>query len=95
MEAVAFNENRNALAERVVSGEVPVEKAVMGLARVEVKIFYRKLDHAFQAKNSKRPEFVSEGLINAGIAEPGPNFRFPKEPSMPFRICKTFKALVA
>ena len=92
MEAVANNENRNALAERVVSGQVPVEKALMGLARVEVKIFYRKLDEAFQAKSSKRPELFSDVPV---FVDTPRNFSFPKEPSMPFRICKTFKALVA
>jgi hypothetical protein len=30
METVANNENRNMLAERVISGEVPAEKAIMG-----------------------------------------------------------------
>ena len=47
METVINHENRNELAKRVISGEVPVEKATIGLARVEVKIFYRKVRSGF------------------------------------------------
>lgn len=95
MEAVANNENRNVLAERVVSGEVPMEKAIIGLARVEVKIFYRKLDQAFHSKHTNQLLSVSDIPVTSKPVWPEPNFRFPKEPSMPFRLCKTFKALVA
>ena len=95
MKTIANNENRNTLAERVISGEVPAEKAIMGLARVEVKIFYRKLDRAFQAMNSEHREAIPDVPAVANMTMRDPNFRFPREPSMPFRICKTFKALVA
>lgn len=95
MKTAANNENRNILAERVISGEVPAEKAIMGLARVEVKIFYRKLDRAFQAMNSEHRQTIPDVSTAANRAMPDPNFRFPTEPSMPFRNCKTFKALVA
>ena len=60
METVINHENRNELAKRVISGEVPVEKATIGLARVEVKIFYRKLDRASQAMNSRQSQLMTE-----------------------------------
>jgi hypothetical protein len=59
METVINHEKRNELAKRVISGEVPVEKATIGLARVEVKIFYRKLDRASQAMNSRQSQLMT------------------------------------
>ncbi|MHC5141301.1 MAG: hypothetical protein ACYSOD_04715 [Planctomycetota bacterium] len=95
METAANNENRNMLVQKVISGEIHAEEATIGLARIEVNIFYRKLDRAFQAMNSEHRQAVSDVPAAANRAMPDPNFRFPTEPSMPFRICKTFKALVA
>ena len=93
METIINNENRNILAQRVILGEVPVEKATIGLARVEMKIFYRKLDRAAQTMNSQR--LMSDIPVFNTNVKPANNYTFPKESSGPFSFCTKFKALVA
>jgi hypothetical protein len=60
METVINNDNRNILVKRVISGEIPLENATLGLARVEVNIFFRKLDRAAQTMNSQQSQFMSD-----------------------------------
>ena len=86
METVINHENRNELAKRVISGEVPVEKATIGLARVEVKIFYRKLDRASQAMNSRQSQVMTGVPASINKVNPANDYAFPKESSGPFRI---------
>jgi len=86
METVINHENRNELAKRVISGEVPMEKATIGLARVEVKIFYRKLDRAFQAMNSQQSQLMPDVPTSANNVKSANEYAFPKESSGPFRI---------
>ena len=95
METVINNENRNILVERVVSGEVPVEKAIIGLARVEVKIFYRKLDRASQTMNAQQSQLLSDVPVFDRRVKPVNSYTFPKESSGPFTIYTKFQALVA
>ena len=95
MEPVINNENRNRLVKKVISGEVPAEKATIGLARVEVKIFYRKLDRAAQTMNSQQSKLLSGIPVLINNVEPTNNYTFPKESFGPFSIFATFKALVA
>jgi len=53
MVAIVNDFNRNALAAKVVSGEISFEKAVTGLTQAEVRIFFRKLDKEYRAKHAK------------------------------------------
>lgn len=86
METVINHEKRNELAKRVISGEVPVEKATIGLARVEVKIFYRKLDRASQAMNSRQSQLMTGVPASINKVKPANDYAFPKESSGPFTI---------
>ena len=86
METVINHENRNDLAKRVISGEVPMEKATIGLARVEVKIFYRKLDRAFQAMNSQQSQLMPDVPTSANNVKSANEYAFPKESSGLFTI---------
>ena len=86
METVINHENRNELAKRVISGEVPVEKATIGLARVEVKIFYRKLDRASQAMNSRQSQLMTGIPASINKVSPANDYAFPKESSGLFTI---------
>jgi len=95
MQTVINNENRNELVKKVISGEVPVEKATIGLARVEVKIFYRKLDRASQTMSSQQSQFMSDIPVFNNNVRPANSNTFPKESSGPFRIYTKFEALVA
>ena len=95
METVINNENRNELVKKVISGEVPVEKATIGLARVEVKIFYRKLDRASQTMSSQQSQFMSDIPVFNNNVRPANSYAFPKESLGPFRIYTKFEALVA
>ncbi|MHC4771383.1 MAG: hypothetical protein ACYSO7_00985 [Planctomycetota bacterium] len=95
METVINNENRNELVKKVISGEVPVEKATIGLARVEVKIFYRKLDRASQTMSSQQSQFISDISVFNNNGRPANSYAFPIESLGPFRIYTKFKALVA
>jgi hypothetical protein len=95
MEAVINRENRNVLVKRVISGEVPVEKATMGLVRVEVNIFYRKLDRASQTMNSQQSQFMSDIPVLNNNVKPVNSYTFPKESSGPFSTYTKFNALVA
>ena len=79
MEPVINNENRNRLVKKVISGEVPVEKATIGLARVEVKIFYRTLDRADHTMNSQQSKLLSGIPVLINNVEPANNYTFPKE----------------
>ena len=94
MGTVINNENRNELVKRVISGEVPVEKATIGLTRVEMKIFYRKLDRASQAMNSQRSQLMSDIPVFNNNFEPANDYTFPKESFGPFSIYTKFEALV-
>ena len=93
MEAAINNENRNVLVKKVILGEVPVEKAIIGLARVEVKIFYRKLDRVAQTMNSQR--LMSDIPVFNNNVKPANNYTFPKESSGPFMVSPKFQTLVA
>ena len=95
METTINNENRNILAHRVILGEVPVEKATIGLARVEVKIFYRKLDRASKTMSSQQSQFMSDIPVFNNNVRPANSYTFPKESLGPFRIYTKFEALVA
>ena len=86
MATVINHENRNELAKRVISGEVPMEKATMGLARIEVKIFYRKLDRASQSMNSRQSQLMTGITASVNNVNPAKDYAFPKESSGPFRI---------
>jgi hypothetical protein len=86
METVINHENRNELAKRVISGEVPVEKATMGLARIEVKIFYRKLDRASQAMNFKQSKRMTGIPASINKANPANDYAFFEDFSGPFTI---------
>ena len=86
-------ENRNMLAQKVISGEIPVEQAIIGLARVEVNIFYRKLDRASKTMNSQG--LMSDIPVFNKNVKPANNYTFPKESSGPFSIYTKFKGLVA
>jgi hypothetical protein len=94
METVINNENRNELVKRVISGEVPAEKATIGLTRVEVKIFYRKLDRASQTMNSQRSQSMSDIPVFNNNVDPADDYTFPKESFGPFSIYTKFEALV-
>jgi hypothetical protein len=93
METVINNENRNELVKRVISGEVPAEKAAIGLTRVEVKIFYRKLDRASQTMNSQRSQSMSDIPVFNNNVDPTDDYTFPKESFGPFSIYTKFEAL--
>jgi hypothetical protein len=95
METVINAENRNVLVKRVISGEVPVEKATMGLARVEVKIFYRKLNRASKTINSQQSQILSDIPVFDSNVKPTNSYTFPKESFGPFRVYAKFDALVA
>ena len=95
METAINTENRNVLARKVISGEVPVEKVTIGLTRVEVKIFYRKLDRASKTMNSQQSHFMSDIPVFDNNVKPANSYTFPKESSGPFRIYPKFQTLVA
>lgn len=86
MVAVINNENRNALAAKVASGEVSFEKAITGLTQAEVKIFYRKLDKVYQVRHMKSLQSVFGMPFVVKSKQPDKDFRFPKEPFGPFRF---------
>lgn len=94
MKTVINNENRNELVKRVISGEVPAEKATIGLTRVEVKIFYRKLDRASQTMNSRRSQSMSDIPVFNNNVDPTDDYTFPEESFGPFSIYTKFEALV-
>jgi hypothetical protein len=95
MKTVINNENRTELVKRVISGEVPVEKATIGLARVEMKIFYRILDRASQAMNPQRSQLMSDIPVFNNNVKPANSYTFPKESLGPFSLYTKFEALVA
>ena len=95
METVLNTENRNMLVKRVISGEVPVEKAIIGLARVEVNIFYRKLDRASKTMNPQQSQLMSDHQVFNNYVKPANSYTFPKEFFGPFSTCTKFKTLVA
>jgi hypothetical protein len=95
METAINTENRNILAKKVILGEVSVEKAIIGLVRVEVNIFYRKLDKASKTMNSQPSQFMSDIPVFTNNVVPANSYTFPKESSGPFRVYTKFKALVA
>ena len=92
---VINTQNRNILAQKVISGEVPIENAIIGLARVEVKIFYRKLDRASQTMSSQQSQFMSDIPVFNNNGRPANSYTFPKESLGPFGIYTKFEALVA
>ena len=63
-----------------------MEKATMGLARIEVKIFYRKLDRASQAMNFKQSKRITGIPASINKANPANDYAFFKESSGPFAI---------
>lgn len=95
METIVNHENRNTLVRKVISGEIPAEIATIGLARVEVKIFYRKLDRAFQAMQSYQLDRNPNAPVLNHVFKPIQSDIFPVESCGPFRIFTTFKDLVA
>ena len=95
METVINTENRNVVAQQENRREVPAEKAIIGLARVEVKIFYRKLGRASKTMNSQESQFVSDIPVFDSTVNPANSHAFPIESLGPFRIYPKFQTLVA
>jgi hypothetical protein len=95
METVINNDNRNILVKRVISGEIPLENATLGLARVEVNIFFRKLDRAAQTMNSQQSQFMSDIPVFNNNVKPAIGYTFPNESSGALKIFTKFKTQIA
>ena len=80
-------ENRNVLLKKVISGDIPVEKATNGMARAEVNIFFRKLDRAIQDIGSRGLQLISDVSFLSSKINPHNSFTFPKRSIGNLRIC--------
>ena len=80
-------ENRNALLKKVISGQIPVEKATNGMARAEVNIFFRKLDRAIQDIDYRGLQLISDVSFLSSKINPNNNFTFSKISIGKLRIC--------
>jgi hypothetical protein len=80
-------ENRNVLLKKVVSGEIPVDKATYGLARAEITLFFRKLDRAIQNVDSRGLQLISDVSVLANKIQSDNSFTFSKRYIGKLRIC--------